>query len=52
MCCVFWKVNDENDMLPHSLARLSDDVKADYRNVSTTSEPNRNVTSNKTNEKC
>ena len=35
----FWQLNDENNMLSHSLARLSDDMKVDSNNVPTTCEP-------------
>ena len=47
----FWQVSDENEILSHSLSRLSDDVKVDSSNVPTTNELSRNNMKEKMNEK-
>ena len=47
----FWQMNDENDVLSHSLARLSDDEKVDSNNPPTTSATRRNISSDETIEK-
>ena len=36
----FWKFNDENDLLFHSLARLNDKAKVDLDHVPSTTESN------------
>ena len=50
MLC-FWQLNDENDLLAHSLDKLSEDVKVDSENIPSTIKPTNNDKNKPNNDK-